>query len=99
MREIVVTGPVGPELARSGETPVSLVGYNLGAGSLSAECVLVSDSGEEIDGVELSLDGSASPSGVSRIGGSFKTKNVAPGDYTLVVRVNGAQSSIPVTVS
>ena len=88
-----------PRLQGSGEAPISVVGYNLGAGALSADCTLVSDSGERVGGVEITLDGDGVASGVSRVGGSFKTQGVAPGDYTLEVTVNGAKSSIPVTVS
>ncbi len=95
-----------PEVTAGGETPISIVGMNLGAGSVSVRTQVFTPSGEQVaDGgdVVLAPDAKAG-SGLSQLSGTFVAgEKLASGDYTLVITVtdqNNDQhsSSTPIRV-
>ena len=95
-----------PEVTAGGETPISLVGMNLSAGPVSVRTQVFLPNGEQIaegGDVILAPDAAASSS-LSQLSGTFVAgKQLASGDYTLVVTVtdeNNDQhsSSTPIRV-
>ena len=89
-----------PPIPSKGETKMSLMGYNLGSGSLSAATLLINDAGDAIDGVEVVLDGEANGSdGLSEIGATLKTAKVPAGDYTLLITLKNLANDVEETNS
>ncbi|HVS12354.1 MAG TPA: VWA domain-containing protein [Thermoanaerobaculia bacterium] len=89
-----------PELAGSGQTPVHLLAYNLGAGSLSVTAELFDDAGQSVQGGSMALAGDASSEGgVSSVPAVFEGRQVAPGVYTLVVTLKDLSSNADGTAS
>ncbi len=93
-----------PPVAK-GDTPISLVAYGLGAGSLNVDAQLFTDEGEAGGTAEVALaDGAQGSDGRSQLSATFKPGKAKPGEYLLVVTVknvtNGkeATSSIPIKV-
>ncbi len=89
-----------PEITAGGETPISIVGMNLGAGPVSVRTQVFTPAGETVaDGGEVVLaSGAQASSGLSQLSGSFVAgASLDSGDYTLVVTVtdgnNGEHSS------
>ncbi|MDE2976061.1 MAG: VWA domain-containing protein [Acidobacteriota bacterium] len=79
-----------PEVTAGGETPISLVGSDLGAGPVSVRTQVFRANGEQVaDGGEIVLaPGSQAGSGLSQLSGVFVAgKKLAAGDYTLSVVV------------
>ncbi len=89
-----------PPVPSKGQTKMSLMGYNLGSGSLSAVGLLIDDAGDTVDGVEVVLDSDASGSdGLSEIGATLKTSKVPEGEYTLLVTLKNLASNVEETNS
>jgi VWFA-related protein len=89
-----------PELSGSGQTPVHLLGYNLGGGSLSVSAELFDDAGQSIPGGSLTLNGDATSEGaVTSVPALFEAKRLDPGDYTLVVTLKDLSSNADGTAS
>jgi len=79
-----------PEVTAGGESPISLVGTNLGAGPVSVRAQLFLPNGQQVeDGGEVVLDsGAQAGSGLTQLSGVFKAgKKLSPGDYTLSIVV------------
>ena len=95
-----------PEVTAGGETPISIVGMNLGAGSVSVRTQVFTPSGETVaDGGEVVLaPGAQAGAGMSQLSGTFVAgKQLASGDYTLVITVTDGNdgehsSSTPIRV-
>ncbi|HUP25660.1 MAG TPA: VWA domain-containing protein [Thermoanaerobaculia bacterium] len=94
-----------PEVRSGASTPLTLVGYNFGAGSLSASGHLFSASGDVVDGGQIELVADASGSdGKAEVPAVFSTGRLAPGDYVLVVTLRNTAnqreetSSLPIRV-
>ena len=95
-----------PEVTAGGETPISLVGVNLSAGPVSVRTQVFRLNGEQVaDGGDVILaPNAAASSSLSQLSGTFVAgKQLASGDYTLVVTVtdeNNDQhsSSTPIRV-
>ena len=94
-----------PELSGNGKSPVKLLAYNLGEGSVSVSAELIDDSGQSIGGGAISVEGEPTSDGVlSSVAAVFEGNRVAPGEYTLVVTLRDLStnadhtSSIPVRV-
>ncbi len=96
-----------PVVSSGGESPVSLVGYNLASGSLRIAGALFGLDGEPVDGVELLVDArnDTGDPAVELIAGRLKTPQLAAGEYRLVVTATDTEtgasqeSEIPVVVS
>ncbi len=95
-----------PVVSSGGEAPLSLVGYNLAAGSLRIAGQLYGPGGEKIEGAELLIDerrATGDPA-IEQIAGRLKTSGLAAGEYRLVVTVtdvgtgSSEESDIPVVV-
>ena len=95
-----------PALAAGQEVPVSLVGYNLGAGELKAEGRILDHNGKAVGAGEvrvLAREGAAG-GGPDRLKAAFKPPPLPPGEYVLQVTLSGAggaagTSSAPFVVS
>ena len=95
-----------PEVTAGGETPISLVGSDLGAGPVSVRTQVFRPDGEQVaDGGEVVLaPGAQAGSGLSQLSGVFVAgKKLAAGDYTLSVVVTDQSnrehsSSTPIRV-
>lgn len=95
-----------PEVTAGGETPISLVGMNLGAGPVSVRAQVFDSDGQQVaDGGEIVLaPGAQAGSGLSQLSGVFMAgKKLAAGDYTLSVVVTDQakvehSSSTPIRV-
>lgn len=88
-RPVFAAGATG---AAGQEIPLSLVGYNLGAGELKAEARVLTADGKEAGTGEVRLleretGGAAGP---DRLTASFKPPKLAPGEYVLHVTLTGA---------
>ena len=95
-----------PALAAGGESRLSLAGWGLGSGPLTAEAQLYGADGAPRPGSELRLQGRASAAaGCDQVPATFRPGDVAAGPYTLVVTLTDPtsgrrqSSSIPVTVA
>ncbi|MEM6706330.1 MAG: VWA domain-containing protein [Acidobacteriota bacterium] len=89
-----------PPVPSKGQTKMSLMGYNLGSGSLSAVGLLINDAGETVDGAEIVLDSDASGgAGLAELGATLKTSKVPAGDYTLLVTVKNLANEVEETNS
>ena len=81
-----------PALSPGKSSAVALVGYNLGEGRLEARAKVQSADGRELAGGELRLGG-REPGGGGQpavLRAVFRPPYLAPGDYRLVITVNGA---------
>ena len=95
-----------PEVTAGGETPISLVGSDLGAGPVTVRTQVFRSDGEQVtDGGEIVLDpGAQASSGLSQLSGVFVAgKKLAAGEYTLSVVVTDQSnrehsSSTPIRV-
>ena len=95
-----------PEVTAGGETPISLVGMNLGAGPVSVRTQVFDSDGQQVaDGGEIVLaQGAQAGSGLSQLSGVFIAgKKLSAGDYTLSVVVTDQanqelSSSTPIRV-
>ncbi len=84
-----------PEVAAGGETPISLVGMNLGAGPVSVRTQVFRPDGEQVaDGGEIVLaPGAQAGSGLSQLSGVFVAgRKLTAGDYTLSVVVTDQEN-------
>ncbi len=84
-----------PEVAAGGETPISLVGMNLGAGPVSVRTQVFRPDGEQVDdGGEIVLaPGDQAGSGLSQLSGVFVAgRKLTAGDYTLSVVVTDQEN-------
>ena len=89
-----------PPVPSKGETRMSLMGYNLGSGSLSAAGLLINDIGDTVDGAEVVLDSDAAGGdGLSELGATLKTSKVPAGEYTLLVTVKNLANEVEETNS
>ncbi len=95
-----------PELTAGGETPISIVGMNIGAGPVSVRAVVFDSHGQEVEGGgELVLArGAQAGAGLSQLSGTFRAgKGLTAGDYTVSLVVTDHEnrehsSSIPMRV-
>lgn len=95
-----------PEVTAGGETPISLVGMNLGAGPVEVRAEILLPSGEHVpDGGEVVLaSGAQAGPGSSQLSGVFVAgRKLLAGDYILSVVVTDQQnrkhvSSTPIRV-
>ncbi|MYD85832.1 MAG: VWA domain-containing protein [Acidobacteria bacterium] len=95
-----------PEVTAGGETPISLVGMNLGAGPVSVRTQVFDSDGQQVaDGGEIVLaPGAQAGSGLSQLSGVFIAgRKLSAGDYTLSVVVTDQanqelSSSTPIRV-
>lgn len=79
-----------PEVTAGGETPISLVGMNLGAGPVSVRTQVLGPDGQQVpDGGEVILAPDAQAgSGLSQLSGVFRAgRKLSAGEYTLSVVV------------
>ena len=86
---------VRPEVTAGGETPVSLVGANLGPGPVSVRTQVFREDGEQVaDGGEIVLaPGAQAGSGLSQLSGVFAAgKKLTAGDYILSVVVTDQEN-------
>ena len=84
-----------PEVTAGGETPISLVGTNLGAGPVSVRTQVFRPDGEHVaDGGEIVLaPGAQAGSGLSQLSGVFVAgKKLSAGDYILSVVVTDREN-------
>lgn len=85
-----------PEVTAGGETPISLVGMNIGAGPVTVRAQVFTLDGQQVaDGGEVVLAaGAQAGSGVSQLSGVFKAgKKLSAGEYTLSVVVTDKASN------
>ena len=85
-----------PEVTAGGETPISLVGMNLGAGPVTVRAQVFTPDGQQVaDGGEVVLAaGAQAGSGLSQLSGVFKAgKKLSAGQYTLSVVVTDQASN------
>ena len=85
-----------PEVTAGGETPISLVGMNIGAGPVTVRTQVFTLDGQQVaDGGEVVLAaGAQAGSGVSQLSGVFKAgKKLSAGEYTLSVVVTDKASN------
>lgn len=95
-----------PEVTAGGETPISLVGMNLGAGPVSVRTQVFDSDGQQVaDGGEIVLaPGAQAGAGLSQLSGVFVAgRKLSAGDYTLSVVVTDQanqelSSSTPIRV-
>lgn len=90
-----------PALVPEEKARVSLVGYNLGAGQLTARSVVMTVDGREVGTGELELlDREArTGSGPDRLLATFRPPKLQPGEYLLLVTVTGANGTAETSVS
>ncbi len=84
-----------PEITAGGETPISLVGVNLGSGPVSVRTQMFRPDGEQVaDGGEIVLDpGAQAGSGFSQLSGVFVAgRKLSAGDYILSVVVTDQEN-------
>ena len=84
-----------PEVTAGGETPISLVGVNLGSGPVSVRTQMFRPDGEQVaDGGEIVLDpGAQVGSGFSQLSGVFVAgRKLSAGDYILSVVVTDQEN-------
>lgn len=88
-----------PEIPRHAAVPVSLMGYNLGSGTLAVDCQLLDATGRPLrEGVSMSLTGEPHrEADLVRMPATFEATDVAPGDYLLVVTVKDLASGSELT--
>ena len=85
-----------PEVTAGGETPISLVGMNIGAGPVTVRAQVFTLDGQQVaDGGEVVLAaGAQAGSGLSQLSGVFKAgKKLSAGEYTLSVVVTDKASN------
>jgi VWFA-related protein len=85
-----------PEVTAGGESPISLVGMNIGAGPVTVRTqVFTLDGQQVVDGGEVVLAaGAQAGSGLSQLSGVFKAgKKLSAGEYTLSVVVTDKASN------
>ncbi len=85
-----------PEVTAGGESPISLVGMNIGAGPVTVRTQVFTPDGQQVaDGGEVVLAaGAQAGSGLSQLSGVFKAgKKLSAGEYTLSVVVTDKASN------
>jgi hypothetical protein len=81
-----------PALAPGQEAPLAVLGYNLGSGQPKLQFQVLGADGKEAGPVEVALAGreSAGADGVERLQGTFRTPQLAPGEYQLRLTLTDA---------
>jgi VWFA-related protein len=84
-----------PVLSPGREARLSLVGYNLGKGDLRVESKILSQDGREVGPAEVRLErrDAGGPAAPDRLTAIFRPSQLAPGEYLLLVTVNGSDGS------
>lgn len=83
-----------PALRAEAATRVSLVGYRLGEGSLSAQAMILDAGGNEAGQGNLQITGrEPGEGGVHRLAATFKPPKLNPGDYTLLLTLTDAKGA------
>lgn len=82
-----------PVIARDGAATVSLIGYNLGEGSLAARAEIFTLDGNPVDGAQIVLQQRlAGRDGMEQLVASLDCSAVPAGDYRLLVSVKNLES-------
>lgn len=93
-----------PVIAPEQDMALSLIGYNLPAGELSADSKILGANGQEVGNGRIQIQGRESGSaGQARLTGTFRAPKLQPGEYLLEVTVRAADgtaqtSSTPIVV-
>ncbi|HEX6903237.1 MAG TPA: VWA domain-containing protein [Thermoanaerobaculia bacterium] len=90
-----------PALAPEKEVRLSLVGYGLGAGRLTAQAMVMTTDGREAGAGTLEIVGreEAAGGGPDRLTAAFRTPRLQPGEYLLLVTVTNAQGAAETSVA
>jgi len=90
-----------PVVSSSSPSTIALVGYNLGEGVVTVDARVIDANGAVVPGAEVSGVErlTAEQPGLDCFRAVFAPGNLAPGEYTLVVDIRGAESSIPFIVA
>ncbi len=90
-----------PALSPGQETRLSLVGYGLGAGRLTAQARVMTAGGKEAGEGTLEILGreAAAGGGPDRLTAAFRTPRLQPGEYLLLVTVTNAQGAAETSVA
>jgi VWFA-related protein len=83
-----------PRIAPEQEMALSLIGYNLPAGELSADSKILGTNGKEVGNGRIQIQGRESGSGgLARLIGTFRAPKLQPGEYLLEVTVKAADGT------
>jgi hypothetical protein len=80
-----------PVLSPGQEARLALVGYNLGAGDLKMESKILSQDGREVGPARIRVEArqTGGPAAPDRLTATFRPAGLAPGEYLLLVTVQG----------
>jgi VWFA-related protein len=84
-----------PVLSPGREARLSLVGYNLGKGDLKVDSKILSQDGREVGPAEVRLvkREAGGPAAPDRLTATFLPSQLAPGEYLLLVTLNGPEGT------
>jgi VWFA-related protein len=84
-----------PVLSPGREARLSLVGYNLGKGDLRVESKVLSQDGREVGPAEVRLvkREAGGPAAPDRLTATFLPSQLSPGEYLLLVTLNGPEGA------
>lgn len=90
-----------PQLRPGQEAAVSLVGYRLGGGQLTAQAMVLSAEGKEIGEGAIDLLGreKGTADAPDRLAATFRPPKLQPGEYLLLVTVTDAQGKAETSVA
>jgi VWFA-related protein len=90
-----------PDLLPEQAAAVSLVGYRLGAGDLTAEAMVMTADGKEAGEGKIEILGrdETTADGLDRLTATFQPPALQPGDYLLLVTVTNAQGGTETSVA
>jgi VWFA-related protein len=89
-----------PAVAPEKEVQVSLVGYGLGAGQLTAHAMVMTADGKEAgEGTIAILGRESAAGGPDRLTASFRAPKLQPGEYLLLVTVTDPQGTAETSVT
>jgi VWFA-related protein len=90
-----------PDLLPGQAVAVSLVGYRLGAGELTAQAMIMTADGKEAGEGKIEILGrdAATADGPDRLTATFRPPALQPGEYLLLVTVTNAQGGTETSVA
>jgi len=90
-----------PDLLPDQAAAVSLVGYRLGAGQLTAQAMIMTADGKEAGEGKIEILGrdAATADGPDRLTATFQPPKLQPGEYLLLVTVTNAQGGTETSVA
>ncbi|HEV2845182.1 MAG TPA: VWA domain-containing protein, partial [Thermoanaerobaculia bacterium] len=91
-----------PVLSAGREVQLSLVGYGLGAGQLTAHAMVMTPDGKEAGEGTIAILGresAAAAGGPDRLAATFRAPSLQPGEYLLLVTLTGPRGSAETSVA